>query len=71
MVNVNGTIIHFGDIRYQHYKDKTGLYKHLDHNDNDRRDRYLKRSKRQTNNNNELTFNNPKSANYHSINILW
>ena len=30
----------FGDIRYQHYKDKIGLYKHLDHNDANRRRLY-------------------------------
>ena len=31
-------LIHFGDARYQQYKDKIGLYSHLDHNDKKRRE---------------------------------
>ena len=30
-------VIHFGDNRYQQYKDKIGIYSHLDHNDKERR----------------------------------
>lgn len=33
----------FGDKRYQQYHDKLGFYSHLDHNDKDRRERYLNR----------------------------
>lgn len=33
-------LIHFGDINYEHYKDKIGLYSHLDHNDKERRKEY-------------------------------
>ena len=38
-------LVNFGDARYQQYKDTTPLklYKHLDHNDWDRRQRYLAR----------------------------
>ena len=36
-------LIHFGDTRYQQYKDKIGLYSHLDHNDKKRRDNYYSR----------------------------
>ncbi len=34
--------LQFGDIRYQHFKDKTplALYSHLNHNDKERRKRY-------------------------------
>lgn len=37
--------VHFGDNRYQQYKDgtKLKLYKHLNHMDKTRRDRYYKR----------------------------
>lgn len=35
----------FGDKRYQHYKDKLGHYEDLNHNDEQRRNDYLKRSK--------------------------
>ena len=38
-------LIHFGDSRYQHYKDKTPLklYSHLDHKDEKRKKLYYKR----------------------------
>jgi hypothetical protein len=58
-------ITSFGDTRYEHYKDKLGLYSKLDHEDKDRRENYLKRSKGIGN------INNPKSANFWSRNILW
>ena len=46
MVKVNNKTIHFGNINYQHFKDKTGLLpKSLNHGDKKRRDNYLKRSK--------------------------
>ena len=37
--------VHFGDSRYQQYKDSTPLklYKHLDHGDRKRREAYFKR----------------------------
>lgn len=39
--------VHFGDTRFQQYKDTTPLrlYSHLDHNDKERRRRYLARHK--------------------------
>ena len=37
--------IHFGDNRYYHYNDKIGLYKHLNHNDKQRRENYRNRHK--------------------------
>lgn len=39
--------VHFGDDRYEHYKDTTGLdlYSHKDHKDKKRRDNYRKRHK--------------------------
>lgn len=42
----NGTgkkLIHFGDKRYQHYKDVLGHYAHLNHLDKDRRNNYYSR----------------------------
>jgi len=38
-------ILSFGDKRYQHYKDKIGYYKNLDHNDKQRRKLYRNRHK--------------------------
>lgn len=45
MVLHNGKWIHFGDTRYQHFKDRTPLkmYSHLDHNDPARKRRYYQR----------------------------
>ncbi len=36
-------LLSFGDIRYEHYKDKFGHYTYLNHNDKTRRDAYRKR----------------------------
>ena len=67
----NNKTIHFGNPNYQHFKDKTGIWKELDHNDKKRRENYLKRSKGIKNKKGELTWKDPNSANYHSIRILW
>ena len=72
MVVVDNKKIHFGDIRYQHFKDKTGLLdKKLNHNDKKRQTNYLKRSKGIKNKMGELTYKDPLSPNYHSIRVLW
>ena len=38
-----GKLIHFGDKRYGQYKDKIGLYSHLDHNNKKKRESYHSR----------------------------
>lgn len=43
MVEVDGRTIHFGSRTHQHYKDKIGMYSHLDHNDKERRRLYYAR----------------------------
>ena len=45
MVEIEGKKIHFGDNRYEQYKDRTklGLYSNLNHNDPKRRQNYFKR----------------------------
>ncbi len=61
---VSGKEIHFGDKRYKHYFDKTGLLsKRLNHGDEDRRRNYLTRTK--------PLGNDPTKANYHARKILW
>ena len=70
-VVVDNKIVHFGNPNYQHFKDKTGIWKELDHNDKKRRENYLKRSKGIKNKKGELTWKDPNSANYHAIRILW
>lgn len=40
---VNNKKYSFGDSRYQQFRDKIGFYKHLDHNDDQRRNNYINR----------------------------
>lgn len=64
MVKVGNKWIHFGDTRYQQYKDSTPLklYTHLNHNDKERRKRYYQRHGHTKNKN---------SAKYWSNKYLW
>lgn len=71
MTIVDGKTIHFGNTAYQHFKDKTGFWKKLDHNDKERRKNYLSRSGGIKNKKNQLTKDDVGSPNYHSRNILW
>jgi len=65
--------INFGDIRYKHFKDKTPLklYSKLDHNDKERRRRYLKRAKGIKLKNGELAYLNKNQPNYYAVKYLW
>ena len=58
----SGKKIHFVSTKYEDY---------LSHKDCDRREKYLKRAKAIKNKQGELTFENPESANYWSIYLLW
>ena len=71
MVRVNNKLIHFGNPLYQHFRDKTGIWKNLDHNDPKRRKNYLKRSKGIKLKNGDLAWLEPSSPNYHAVRILW
>jgi hypothetical protein len=64
-------LIHFGDKRYEHFKDKIGEYKTLDHGDKERRDNYLKRAKGIKDKQGKLTYKDKNSANYWAVNFLW
>lgn len=71
--NGKKTLIHFGDTRFQQFKDSSHLrlYEKLDHNDNDRRRRYLQRSRKIRNKKGELTHKDINSSNYYSRKYLW
>ena len=58
----SGKKVHFGSTKYADY---------LTHKDKDRRDKYLARATKIKNKQGELTYNNPESANFWSINLLW
>ena len=63
--------VHFGDIRYSHFFDRSLLLpKKLNHNDEKRRKNYLTRSANQKAKG-KLTRDNPKSPNYHARRVLW
>lgn len=57
--------IPFGDTRYEHFRDSTGLglYSNLDHGDRKRQINYLKRMKK--------SKDNLFSSSYFSSNYLW
>tara|TARA_Y100001972_G_scaffold125157_1_gene175797 strand:+ start:6165 stop:6425 length:261 start_codon:yes stop_codon:yes gene_type:complete len=58
----NPKLIHFGDNRYEHFKDKIGEWSHLDHNDPQRKKNYYSRHGKAT---------SKDSAKYWSHKILW
>ena len=64
-------LIHFGDIRWKHFKDKLGKYTNLNHNDKDRRERYLKRAKAIKDKSGNLTWKDKNSSNYYAVKYLW
>lgn len=58
----SGKKIHFVSVKYHDY---------LIHQDNTRKENYLKRARNIRNRKGELTFDNPESPNFWSINLLW
>ena len=58
----SGKKVHFGSPNYLDY---------TIHKDKDRRDKYLARAKKIKNKQGELTYTNPESSNFWSVNLLW
>ena len=58
----SGKKIHFGSSQHPDYRI---------HKDQDRKERYLARAKKIKNKQGELTYTNPESANFWSVNLLW
>lgn len=71
MTMVDGKRVHFGNPKYEHFKDRTGHWKSMDHNDKERRKNYLTRSAGIKDKSGKLTKDNPLSPNYHARRILW
>lgn len=67
-----GKRIHFGDTRYEHYKDSTGTgaWTHLDHDDPARRALYRARH-RNIKKDGKPAYLNPESPAFYSWNYLW
>jgi len=73
MVKVNNKWVHFGDSRYQHYKDSTPLkaFKHLDHNDEERRRRYRQRHRAIKTKDGTPAYKDKNKASFWAYNYLW
>lgn len=69
----SGKWIAFGDKRYEHYKDSTGLrlYSHLDHNDTNRRAAYRARHKEIKTKDGTPAYLDKEQSAYYSWNYLW
>ena len=72
-VKYNGKTINFGDSRMAQYKDSTGLglFSSKNHLDPIRRKSYLARARGIKNKKGELTYKDPNSKNFWSVNFLW
>jgi hypothetical protein len=69
---INGKEIHFGDSRYDHFKDSTNLLpKSSNHGDEVRRKAYIARASKIQDGAGNLTANDPSSPNWHSLRVLW
>jgi|TARA_R100000479_G_scaffold159282_1_gene96407 hypothetical protein len=64
MVLTKRGIIHFGDKRYNQFKDKLGAYKHLDHKDKERQKSYYARH-------GDKNTKDKETAKYWSHKCLW
>ena len=64
-------LVHFGDAKMEHFKDKTGIWSKLDHGDKERGKNFLTRSAGIKNKDGGLTKDDPFSPNFHSRKILW
>jgi len=73
MVFYDNKWIHFGDKRYEQYKDTTPLklYSNINHLDKQRRKNYLLRAKGIRDKHGNLTWNDKSSPNYWSVHYLW
>lgn len=72
----NGKIktIHFGNLNppaNEHYKDKTGIWSHLNHGNKARRDAYRKRHSGILKKDGTRAIDDYKQPAYHALKILW
>ena len=71
MVLVNGKWIHFGDSRYEQFRESDSTPLKLYSKDKERRRNYLQRAKRIKNKFGALAYLDKNSPNYWSIKYLW
>lgn len=73
VITPSGKTVHFGSSSYEQYKDSTGLglYSHLDHNDEKRRDNYRARHKKIKLKDDSYAYLNKEQPSYYSWHFLW
>lgn len=73
VITPKGKKIHFGDTRYEHYKDTTGLklYSNLDHLDEKRRSAYRKRHSKILTKSGTPAYLDKEQPSYYAYNYLW
>lgn len=73
MVLYKGKWIHFGDNRYEQFRDSTPLklYSSLDHLDPIRKKLYLARAKGIRDKEGNLTYLDKNSPNFYAVKYLW
>ena len=67
----DGKIVTFGDKRYQHYRDRIGLWSNLDHNNKTRRENYRKRHEAVKLKDGRIAKNVKFTPAWFSWNFLW
>lgn len=73
VITPSGKTINFGDTRYQHYQDRTGLglYTNLNHNDKQRRAAYRSRHSKILLKNGTPAYLDKEQPSYYSYHFLW
>lgn len=67
----NGSNIHFGDKYSEHYRDKTGFYSDLNHNDKQRRTSFRKRMEGIKLKDGSRAIDNKMQPAFYSYHYLW
>ena len=73
VVTPSGKKINFGDSRYEHYKDSTGVgaWSKLDHNDKERRKQYRTRHEKVMTKEGIPAYKDKEQASYYAYHYLW
>ncbi len=69
----SGKWVHWGDTKYEHYKDSTGVgaWSKLDHNDKERRKQYRARHEKVMTKEGTPAYKDKEQASYYAYHFLW
>lgn len=73
VITPSGKTVHFGDKRYEQYKDTTPLkaYSNLNHNDEERRKQYRARHSAVKTKDGTPAYKDPEKPSYYAYKYLW